>query len=128
MSKDKKEFSTELYEKGKRLIECLDKEGFNYPVALWIDFPDKDKWILLLGVPGIQLIGSNDVSANVKRIIREGDLDISIDDIMYIDSLDRFCVNLRTTVRTGKGITRIGLSSKKINNQIVPQMVIYRVN
>ena len=118
----------ELYEDGKRLIECLDKEGFNYPLILWLNMADKKGWTLMLGIPGLKIIGTNDISGNIKRIIRENKLKISEGKISLIDSQDKLCINFRSTMKTGTGIGRFNLSATQINGQKIPQSVIYRIN
>lgn len=126
MTNEKVEFTEELYESGKRIIECLDKEGFNYPIVLWFNFPDKG-WTLLFGIPGLKVIGRNDVLGNVRRIIRENNLSISVDKIMVIDSLDKLCINLRTRIKKEDSGGMIRLSRTQVGDMIIPESVIYRI-
>jgi hypothetical protein len=127
-NESKNNIPDELYEDGKKLVECLDKEGFNYPLILWMKLPDKKEWTLILGIPGMKIIGTNDILGNIKRIIRENELEISESKISLIDSQDKLCFNFRSTIKTGTGIGRINLSATQINGQKIPQSVIYRIN
>lgn len=128
LEKEKEEFTDSLYQEGKRIIECLDKEGFNYPVVLWINFPDKKEWTLLFGIPGLKIIGINDILGNIKRIIRENSITITADKISLIDSKDKFCINLKSTIKTGSGIGSLKMSPVQINGMTLPESVIYRVS
>ncbi|MBK9334042.1 MAG: hypothetical protein IPM96_16960 [Ignavibacteria bacterium] len=127
MTNEKTEFTDALYDSGKRVVECLDKEGFNYPVVLWINLEDKG-WKLLFGIPGLKLIGHNDILNNIKKIISENDLDLSADKLSVIDSHDIFCIKLKRNIKTGNGIMNLRLSATKVNGMMVPETVIYRVN
>jgi len=121
-------FPDEYYPEGKKLIECLDKENFNYPIILWINFPDKRGWTLLFGIPGLNIIGVNDIIGNMKRIIRENEIDISTDKISVIDSFDQMCITLKSCITTGPGIINSRMSATNLNGMQIPETVIYRIN
>jgi len=127
MTNTKNEFTEEMYQYGKSLIECLDKEGFIYPLIMWINFPDKEEWSLLFGIPGLKIIGKNDILSNMKRIIKENQLNISAENISLIDSMDELFLNIKSCIRLS-GISRMKVSSTQMNNMILPESVYYRVS
>ena len=127
MTSTKNEFTEDMYHYGKSLIECLDKEGFIYPLIMWIKFPDKEEWSLLFGIPGLKIIGSHDILNNMKRIIKENQLNISAENISLIDSMDDLSINIKSCIRLS-GISRMKVSSTQMNNMILPESVFYRVS
>lgn len=127
MTNLKNEFTEEMYQYGKSLIECLDKEGFTYPLIMWIKFPDKDEWSLLFGIPGLNIIGHNDIINNMKRVIKENQLEISTECISLVDSMNELFINIKSCIRLN-GISRMKVSSTQMNNMILPESVYYRVS
>ncbi|MFZ1323260.1 MAG: hypothetical protein WAT71_17015 [Ignavibacteria bacterium] len=127
MTNTKNEFTEEMYQYGKSLIECLDKEGFIYPLIMWIKFPDKEEWSLLFGIPGLKIIGSPDILNNMKRIINKNELNISTENISLIDSMDELSISIKSCIRLS-GISRMKVSSTQMNNVILPESVYYRVS
>lgn len=122
-------FPEEYYDLGKKFIECLDKEDFDYPLVFWINLPDIRQWNLLFGIPGLKLIGKNDILGNMKRIIRENELDISLDVIRLIDAADPLCIAMKTCFKFGQGksIVSARMSSMNVNGFQLPETVIYRI-
>ncbi|MEO8664145.1 MAG: hypothetical protein ABI462_01505 [Ignavibacteria bacterium] len=122
-------FPEEYYEKGKKLIECLDNESFRYPIIFWINLPDKKEWSLLFGIPGLKLIGKNDILGNMKRIIREEEMDFSPDKISLIDAADPLCIALKTRFKMEEKdkIIRVRMSPVNIDGFQLPETVIYRI-
>jgi hypothetical protein len=130
MNNPQNPFQEEYYDNGKRLIEFLDEEGFEYPIIFWINFPDKNEWSLLFGVPGLKLIGKNDIIGNMKRIIRENQIDLSADRISLIDTSDPLCIKLRSTFKMGeneKKIIKVKMSAMNMGGFQLPETVIYRI-
>ncbi len=125
---DKNPLDDKLYDTGKKLIEGLDKDGFHYPVVLWMNLPDKEYWTLLFGIPGLNVIGKNDIYGNMKRVIRENELDITIEQISLLDTLSNVCINLKSHFNMGPGITKFNLTPTNINGYQFPESVICRVN
>jgi len=123
-------FPEEYYEKGKKLIETLDGEGFLYPIIFWINLTDKKEWSLLFGIPGLKLIGKNDILGNMKRIIRENQIDVNADKISLIDTSDPLCVTLKSVFRMGENerIVKTKMSAMNIGGYQLPETVIYRIS
>lgn len=122
-------FLEEYYDRGKRLIESLDNEGFSYPIIFWINLPDKKEWNLLFGIPGLKLIGKNDILGNMKRIIRENEIDLTADKISLIDSSDPLCITLKSVFKMAQNesIVKVKMSAMNINGFQLPETVIYRI-
>jgi hypothetical protein len=129
MNKPTTPFLEEYYDKGKKLIECLDNEGFRYPIIFWINLPDKKEWNLLFGIPGLKLIGKNDILGNMKRIIRENEIDLIADKISLKDSSDPLCVTLKSNFKMEEkdSIIKVRISAMNLGGFQLPETVIYRI-
>ncbi|MDZ4713472.1 MAG: hypothetical protein SGI89_14275 [bacterium] len=122
-------FPEEYYDKGKKLIERLDDDGFKYPIIFWINLPDKKEWSLLFGIPGLKLIGKNDILGNMKRIIREEEMEFDTEKISLIDSADPLCIALKTRFKMEENdkIIRVRMSPVNVGGFQLPETVIYRI-
>jgi len=129
MNKSTTPFPEEYYDKGEKLIECLDNEGFRYPIIFWINLPDKKEWSLLFGIPGLKLIGKNDILGNMKKIIRENKMDLTVDKIRLIDSSDPLCITLKSNFRMeqNESIIKVKMSAMNVGGFHLPETVIYRI-
>ena len=116
------------YDEGKKLIEKLDEQGLVYPVALWIKFPDREGWILLIGVPKLDQTGAREIYGKLHNIIVDDKLSISLNDISLVDTQHDICQALKMMLRTGNTIGRITFTGNIINGQSFPDSIIYRVN
>ena len=122
-------FSDLDYDQGKKLIENLDIEGFSYPIIFWINLPDIKEWKLLFGIPGLKLIGKDDIIGNMKRIIRENELELSAEKISLIDTSDPLCIAMKSAFNFGSSgkILKAKMSAMNVNGFQLPETVICRI-
>ena len=125
---DKTILVDEQFEEGKKLIEALDKEGYRYPIALWMNSPENNDWILFIGVPNLKKSGSRDIFKKIQDIIKKNNIHISLNDISLLDTSDNNSQALRTMIKTGYAIGKINFIGNFINGQKFPDSIIYRVN
>ncbi len=118
----------EQYNKGKRLIEELDKQGEKYPIILWINDPEKDDWVLLFGVPRLNTRGAKDVFEMMYRIIKENHIAISLNSITLVDTTSQLCKDLKAMIRTGSGVSKVSFFGNIINGRRFPDSIICRVS
>lgn len=116
------------YKEGKKLIEKLDARGNKYPIALWINTPEKNDWILVFGIPKLKVKGTKDVYKELHGVINSNDIDLSLNNITLIDSTNETCQALRSVIKTGLAIGKIPFFGNFINGQRFPDSIIYRVN
>jgi hypothetical protein len=118
----------QLYDEGKKLIESLDKEGFKYPIALWINFPFKNDWELLIGVPHLKTDGSKETLRKIHNAIKREHIGLSLSDIKLEDTQSELCRDIRATnIRTGQNIAKMPFIGHFINGKQFPDSLIYRI-
>jgi hypothetical protein len=118
----------QLYEEGKKLIINLDNEGFKFPIALWINIPERNGWILLFGVPKLKDTGAKAIFKHIHDTIIKNKIDISLNDLTLVDTTNDICQSLKMMMRTGYGVGKTSFFGNIINGQRFPDSVIYRVN
>ncbi len=117
-----------LYSEGKKLIEALDRLGYRYPVALLTRNEEPEGWDLLLGIPDLDVTGSQLVFRQIHKIIIEKGLQLSLNDIRLLDSKDPLFKQLRMLIKTGKEIGRVNFFGNSSNGRRFPDSILYRVN
>jgi len=116
------------YDEGKKLIENLDNQGLVYPVTLWIKFPDREGWILLIGIPEPDQTGAREIYGKLHNIIINNELGLSLNDISLVDTQHDICQSLKLMLHTGNTIGKITFTGNIINGRSFPDSIIYRVN
>ncbi len=116
------------YEEGKKLIQKLDEQGTKYPIALWINLPEKNSWTLLFGVPNLNSTGAKEIFKTFHNVILRNNIDLSLNDITLVDPSSDLCKSLRTMLKTGFGLSKVSFFGNFINGQRFPDSIIYRVN
>lgn len=116
------------YEEGKKLLKKLDEKGKKYPIALWINLPERTGWIFLIGIPNLNSTGAKEIFKTFHNVILKNNIELSLNDISLVDTSNDICKALRTMIKTGYGIGKISFFGNFINGQRFPDSIIYRVN
>ena len=118
----------QLYDKGKKLIESLDKHGYKFPIAVWVNFPYENDWELLLGVPHLDTEGSKHTLKAIYNIIQKENIDLLLSYIRLEDTQSEICRDIRkTNIRTGMKMAKIPYMGNFINGKQFPDSIIYRI-
>lgn len=117
-----------FYNEGKKLIECLDKRGYRFPIALLVNFPFQNDWEVLFGVPHLRTEGSKSTLEAIYNIIQQENIDLSLSDVKLEDTQSELCRDIRkTNIRTGMNIAKIPFFGNYINGKQFPDSIIYRI-
>jgi hypothetical protein len=114
---------------GTKFIESLDKCGKSINAALWFYYPDLSQWKLLLSSSEFEGKDLTKPYTKISEILSaepEINEDISISDIKLLNHTDPMMKLLKGIVRTGKGVSRIRMTSNVINGIYVEDALIYR--
>jgi hypothetical protein len=117
-----------LIKSGALLIRQLVSETIMIDAALWLYFPDVQKWKLLLSFPDLVRQGPKAANKTVQRVLSKiDDIAFSLDDVA-ISEPDAPVLNLlRTAINTSTGISGIRFSNNVINGQFIQDAYIYRL-
>jgi hypothetical protein len=122
---DTKILVEELYLEGKKLIEVLDKLGKVYPIYLWTKFPEKEDWVLIIGVSGINKDGANNFFHELHNVIISNKIELSLSQISIMDTSSEFIRTLKMMVKV-EGVSRVSFIDNIINGKKFPNSLIYR--
>ncbi len=116
------------YEEGKKLIQKLDEKGTRYPIALWIDLPEKNGWTLLFGIPNLNKTGAKDIFKDIHSSIVTNNIELSLNDITLMDTSSEVCRAFRSVMKTGYNISKMSFAGNFVDGKRLPDAIIYRVN
>jgi hypothetical protein len=116
-------------DEGRRVIEALDRSGFEVQSAFWFYVPASHKWLLYIVTPVVDALGPRDAYARVQKLLFEifPRREISLKDISLLSPQNELVQLLRVVVRTGPGISGIRFTRNTINGVFIPDAYIYRV-
>ncbi|MVN23346.1 hypothetical protein [Mucilaginibacter arboris] len=118
----------ELYDKGKVLLESLDREGHKIPLATLIDLEEQGGWFILLGVDRLNESGHRTFYETIYNVIQKNKIDISLNEIKLIDTNAPISITLKGAISTGPGISKFNFFGNYINGAKFPDCIIYRIN
>ncbi len=121
-------FIEELYQEGKKLIECLDKEGYKYPIAMWSNIPEDHEWELLLGIPRLDVDGSRKSALSIYDTINKYNIKLTLSNLKLVDTHSELCTGIKSRITTGMSLDKIVFTGRYINGRSFPDSIIYRVN
>lgn len=121
--------SPDLVKGGENLLRELDDANANVRAAVWFYFPEEGLWKLLLSFPNLEKEGPKAAYARVQRALTKlGEKQAPhLDDVAVAKPNAPLLQLLKTTIRTGPGISGIRFSNNVINGQLVPDAYIYRL-
>lgn len=115
-------------EGGKQLVAELDREGFDVNSALWLHDDEGGDWKLIIASGDTRNKDRRDAYKWVRRVIRNNPgISVDFDDVVITDVDDDLIKLLRRAVRTGPGIKTIRFAKNAIDNVLIDDAVIYRM-
>lgn len=114
---------------GSRLVRALDEMGWSPSAALWSYLPGEDLWRLIIALPRKPALRQQSAYRRVAEILESAALDhaLSIDDIGLVQPDDQLLALMRSAVTTGPDLTGIRFSHRTIDNILVEDAYIYRL-
>jgi len=114
---------------GEQLLKRLEESRLHVDAALWFYFPDKEKWKLLLSLPGLAKRGPKVGYREVRRAIAQVEEPIAIElaDVVLARPESEVLGLLRRAVKTGPGTSRIRFSKNVIDGHLIEDALIYRL-
>lgn len=114
---------------GQKLIKELDASGVTLKTALWFFYPDIREWKLLLSSPDFEKQEESNILSksysNIFNIIREGELNVSLDTIKIVLSNEPL-KKMFNALAHASGNNRIRMSANYINGIYIEDALIYR--
>lgn len=127
---DKTALVKEDIQEGIRLIEALDKAGFQVEAAIWFYFTDSGEWRLLIASPFVEKNGPKKAYNFIQGVLTKSSppLGISLKDISAVSPKHHLISLLRIAIgSTGRGISDIRFTRNVINNTLIEDAYIYRI-
>lgn len=115
---------------GRTLVEFLDSARLDARSALWLYRPDSDDWVLMVALPEVDTKGPRAVYKRIQRLFashREELRPLKLDDIVVTGPNDPLIRLLRRAISTGRQITEIRFSQNRIDNTLIEDALIYRL-
>jgi len=116
---------------GRALVSKLDSRGLPPNAALWLYFPDKEQWKIVIAEAKVGSEGPKLVYRVIQEILDESKdemSDISLNDVALAKPDSPIIVLLRAAIRTGPGISGIRFKNNVINGTLIEDAYIYRLN
>ena len=117
-------------EAGAALVRALDDDGWNPSAALWFYLPDDGLWRLIVTLPQGVAMRQQDAYRRLAEILESGGLSkmLSTDDIGLARPDDQMVALLARAISTGPGISGIRFTHNTINNVLIEDAYIYRLD
>jgi len=124
----------ELIDAGAALVRKLDESGLPPDAAFWFYFTDAQAWKLVLAEVKVGRDGPKEVYRRIQRLLGKEPKQfaaLSLDDVTLVKP-DALVVNLlrtalRTSLRTGPGISGLRFSNNAIDGTVIEDAYIYRL-
>ena len=123
--------SEDMIKAGANLVGYLDQAQFPVQAAVWLYREEADLWRLVIASPGVKSKGPRKAYARIQAVLTQIPEDqprVGLQNISIVDVRDPLISLLRTTVKTGTGISGIRFSRNTINGTYVEDAYIYRLN
>jgi hypothetical protein len=117
-------------EQATMLIKLLDETELDVHSALWMYYPEKEQWKLIIATPMIEQKGPQKAYTVVQKILADHrELSgLSLQDIALVsDKNSRLIHTLRNMIQTGKTINNIRFSKNVINGEYFDDAIILRL-
>jgi hypothetical protein len=120
----------EMIEVGLLLVRKLDERGIAPEAALWLYFPEREVWRLVLALTKVGQVGPREVYGEVREVLVAAESELhglSLDNITVVTPDDRIIVLLRTAINMGPGMAGIRLKNDVVNGTLIEGAYIYRL-
>lgn len=123
------EGESKLISDGARLIESLDKSGFQVVAALWLYLSESDEWRLIIASPAEIVKGPRQAYIDIQSVLSNTlpSIEIPLQDISVVSPGDRLIQSLTGLISTGPGIGGLRIQNSVFNNQFIEDAYIYRI-
>jgi len=127
---DKTTLVNEYIEEGIRIIESVDQKSLDINAAMWFYLEDLDEWRLFIASPAVDDEGPKVVYSIVQSVLGEAELpfELTINDISIISPNHHLILLMKKAIKTGHGISGIRFSKNVIDNTLIEDAYIYRMN
>ena len=127
---DKTALVKENIENGEKLIEALDNTEFKVNAALWFYLADSDAWRLIIASPFEEEKGPKEAYSFVREELVKLSIhpELSLKDISIVSPKDNLINLLKKAIKTGPGISGIRFTQNVINNVLIDDAYIYRID
>jgi hypothetical protein len=127
---DKTTLVKEYIEEGKRIIESLDKKSLDINAAMWFYLEDLDEWRLFIASPAVDDKGPKGVYSIVQYVVGSAEIPfgLTINDISIISPKHHLILLMKKAIKTDHGISGIRFLKNVIDNTLVEDAYIYRMN
>jgi hypothetical protein len=112
--------------KGKSVVEALEREHITVKAALWRYSSESDKWQLLVATPLVDQKGPREAYKAVEKVLTSTGESVSVPlwQISVASPTATFVQGLRQAIKTKEGGIR--LTNSVINNFLIEDAYIYR--
>lgn len=123
------EGESKLISDGARLIESLDKSGFQVVAALWLYLSESDEWRLIIASPSEIVKGPRQAYIDIQSVLNNTSppIKIPLQDISVVSPSDRLIQSLTGCISTGSEIGGLRIQNSVFNNQFIEDAYIYRI-
>ena len=115
---------------GRRLVEFLDASHLDPQSALWLYRSESDDWVLVVAMPAVVSQGPRAVYESIQRVYASHRADLvplKLDDVVVTDPDDSLLQLLRRAIRTERTISEIRFTQNRIDNTLIEDALIYRL-
>ena len=114
---------------GERLIKALDESQFEVRAAMWFYMTDSDEWLLLIASPYVEENGPKKSYNFIQKELAKftPPSEISLKNISVLSPNHDLISLLRIAIRTGPGISGIRYTRNVVNNRLIEDAYIYRM-
>jgi hypothetical protein len=116
-------------EAGAALVRALDDGGWRPSAALWFYLPDDGLWRMIVSLPQDPGLRQQEAYRRLADVLEAHGLSavLSVDDIALARPDDQMLTLLRRAISTGPGISGIRFTRNTINNVLIEDAYIYRL-
>lgn len=114
---------------GEVLLNKLDEIKFKVKAALWFYSTDSEEWRLIFASPTVDEKGPKNAYEKVQSHLQglKKQHKLSLQNISLVSPNDKLIKLLRTAIKTGPGISGIRFTKNVINNVLIEDAYIYRL-
>lgn len=119
-----------LADVGRKLVELLDEANLNVTSALWLYRTEASDWILLLAFPEVERFGPRAFYEKIQRVFasnRKVLEPLTLQDIVVMGPSEPLLQLLKGALQTGPGLSEIRFTGNRINNTLIEDALIYRL-
>jgi hypothetical protein len=113
---------------GRKLVDALDREGFDVKAPLWLDEADKHRWKLVIASQKAAAGDIREAHKQIIQIIRDApDIDMEPDDVSLTTPKDEFIRSLRSRYHIESGEPERRLTGTFVKSVPIDDAILYRV-